>query len=126
DYTRNADITGPEVLNLAGQNLLVDQGKTFNFAVDDVDERQARGDVVSQAMVEASWGLADATDLFLANKLSNNLGNTLTATTIGGGAGQTSAYDTLVQMDVKLTEQNTPRGDRWAIVPPWFEGLLRL
>lgn len=126
NYTRNSTLSAPEALNLAGQDLLIDQGKTFNFEIDDVDKRQARGSVMSNAMVEASWGLADATDTFLGTTMSNGAGLTVTAQTVGTAAGEKSAYDNLVAMDVALTETNTPRGDRYAIVPPWFEGMLRL
>lgn len=127
DYTRNTDLAAPEELDMAGQIMVIDQGKTFHFAVDDVDKRQARGEFVSAAMTEASWGLADVTDLYIGTTMAGAVAsaNTLTAATVGNGAGEASAYEILLQMDVALSENNTPEGNRWAFVPYWFDAMLR-
>jgi hypothetical protein len=69
-YTRDTDIADPETVDDAGQNLLIDQSKYYNFAVDDVDAAQAKGDVMGAAMGEASWGLAETVDDFLATTMN--------------------------------------------------------
>lgn len=127
DYARNTDISGPEQLQLADQSMVIDQGKYFNFAVDDVDARQARASLMDQAMAEASWGLAEAVDDYIAAQLTANVAtaNVLSAATVGNGSNEKSAYQVLAALDVKLTESNVPRPARWVVVPPWFEGLLR-
>lgn len=125
-YTRNSDITAPEEVDTAGQTLIIDQGRAFNFAVDDVDKRQARGDFMNAAMGEAAWALAEDTDDFLSDLITTGAGNTVTAATVGTGAGESSAYDMAVVMGVALDESNTPEDGRWMVVPPWYEAMLRL
>ncbi len=127
NYTRNTDLASPETLQDAGQILPIDQGKSFNFQVDDLDKAQASISMMDAGMKEAAWGLADASDLFLAAQLSTNVAtaNILTPATVGRGAAERSAYQVLVDLDVKLSENNTPRADRWVVVPPWYEGMLR-
>ena len=126
-YTRNTDLVSPDTLNDAGQILTIDQGNYFNFQVDDLDKAQENINMMDAAMVEAAWGLADSTDLFLGTQLSSNVAtaNQLSAATVGRGAGERNAYQVLVDLDVKLTEQNTPRPGRWVVAPPWFEGMIR-
>jgi len=67
-YTRGSAITAPETLNTASQEIEIDQGKYFNFEIDDVDRAQAQngGALMEAAMVEAGWGLSDQADQFNA------------------------------------------------------------
>lgn len=127
-YTRDTDIADPETIDDAGQVLLIDQAKYYNFAIDDVDKAQAKGSTMDGSMKEASWGLAETADDFLATTMNAAVAtaNTLTAATVGLGAGEAEAYAVLTQMRVKLDENNVPKNDRWAIVPPYFEAMLGL
>jgi hypothetical protein len=43
-YTRNTNLSVPEALTDAEQLLLIDQAKSFNFQVDDLDAAQVRND----------------------------------------------------------------------------------
>ena len=63
------------------QFLTVDQGKYFNFAVDDVDRAQGNPAVMDAAMSEAAYGLADTADQYLA-RTGVGLG------ALGGHSGQ--------------------------------------
>jgi len=125
DYTRNADIDGAEELNDAGQELIIDQGKYFNFGVDDVDKVQANANVMAEAMSRAGYGLRDKVDIFIASNHifvpSANFVGTDVSPIIPTKA---DAYDYLVDLNTKLDEANVPAENRFAIVPPWFEGLL--
>ena len=56
DYQKNTDIEAPEVLNDAQRILLINQGKYFNFQIDDVDKAQQNPKVMNAAMKEASEG----------------------------------------------------------------------
>lgn len=128
DYTKNGSLNAPETLDGDGQVLIVDQAKAFNFEVDDIDKAQQKPQVMSRFMEEAAWGLADVRDNFAAvlmvagvataNKLS-------AATSVGVGASDDDAYSILVDLDVQMTITNTPSGGRWAVIPPWFHGVLR-
>ena len=100
-FTKNAAISAPETLQDSDQILIIDQGQYFNFEVDNVDAVQNKIPVMDAAMREAAWGLADT-------------------------VADDDAYEALVDLDVQLTEQNVPRtGDRYVVVPPWYEGELR-
>lgn len=125
DYVPNVTEIEPETLTAAQRKLLIDQSKYFAFEVDDVDDRQARGDVIPQAMSEAAYALADVADRFLASLYTgvisaNNLG------TIGVAAGSpANAYDNvLVPLKVALDDANVPTEDRYAVIPSWFHGRL--
>ena len=128
DYVRNTDIAAPEELSDADQELIIDQAKYFNFAVDDVDARQARGDVVVTAMEMAAYKLRDVADqrtaaiMAAAVPSANQIGTEASPKTDIGTAGK--AYEYLVDMGVKLDESDTPMERRWVIVPPFFHGAL--
>lgn len=112
-----------EDLTDAGQTLLIDQGKMFAFKVDDIDKRQAKGNVMTTAMERAAYLLRDQADQFIANKYTgaaaaNQLGTV--AVTTGD-----IAYNTLVDLGTKLDEANVGTEGRVAIIPPWYHGLLR-
>lgn len=128
-YTRGSAITAPETLNTASQEIEIDQGKYFNFEIDDVDRAQVLngGQLMEQAMVEAGWGLSDQADQFVAGKYvdvpaGNTLGTIASPIAITGS----NAYDYLVKLGVKLDNNNTPRDGRWVAVPPWFYGAINL
>ena len=67
-------------------------------------------------------------DLFIGTTMQGAVGsaNTVTAATVGTGAGEKSAYDKLVEMDLLLSENNTPEEGRFAFIPFWYEAMLRL
>jgi len=126
DVTRNADIPDPEALDTASTTLVIDQAKGFNFAVDDIDKVQVRGELIEQAMIEASYGLRDKADSYIAGFYTE----AASANLIGSDAvpivpTSTTAYEYLTDLFTKLDEANVPSGGRWCVVPPWFHGLLR-
>lgn len=126
-YSANTDLSAPETLNFSGQWLTITEGKTFHFYVDDLDKRQAKGDLMSPAMTEAAWGLADVCDAFLATTLDNAIitANTLTAATVGTGAGEENAFDVVVRANVLMDDNNVPGVGRWGFVSNWFAGMLK-
>lgn len=129
-YTLGSTISAPERMQDSALWLIIDQGEYFNFIIHDADKAQQKPKIMGDAMREASWGIGDSIDVFLATLLQAGVAtagpdNTLTAVTLGTGAGDDDAYETLVDLDVKLTESNAPTGDRWCVIPPWVHGLLR-
>lgn len=126
-----------EALNDAGLNLVIDQAKSFSFAIDDVDKRQAAGDMQQYLEGRASYRLADAADIFLASlytgiAAANILGTTgapLTPQPYSlGGASTWHPADfwtmVLEPLKVKLDEANVPEDDRYVVVPPWAHSLV--
>lgn len=149
DYVKNStDLSSPEVIDAFENILTIDQGKAFNFIVDDVDKRQVQPQFTAEAMDRAGYGLALLADQFVAGLMLAavvaggdesgesvaSIVGTTTAPTPIHGAGQynettdataTAAYEFLVDLGVTLDNQKIPRGtDRFAIVPPWFTGEL--
>ena len=142
-YARNAGLGGtaasptiagidrPEVLIGSEMFLTITESDYFNFAIDDVDAYQQQPKLMAKAMKESAYAMADAVDLFANSTMQTGVagttdgtGNRLTARTLGTGAGDDDAYETLVDLGVKLKEADVT-GDMWAIVPPWFVGLLQ-
>ena len=142
-YTRNAGLGGtaasptiagidrPEVLIGSEMFLTITESDYFNFAIDDVDVYQQQPKLMAKAMKESAYAMADAVDLFANSTMQTGVagttdgtGNRLAARTIGTGAGDEDAYETLVDLRVKLKEADVT-GDMWAIVPPWLIGLLQ-
>lgn len=132
DYTKNTDMPAVETLTGTQTTMTIDQAKGFNFQIDDVDRAQTRPDLMDPAMARAAYGLSDIEDQFVASKMAagsasaNNIGNTTTPIipTVGTFTDPLNIYNTLVDCGTKLNQSNVPRDGRFAIVPPWIEGLL--
>lgn len=125
-YTKNTNISAPETLTDAQTALIIDQSRYFNFQVDDVDRVQQKPKVMNDAMREAAYALGDAADQVIAGlhseaSTSNLLGSTVSPKTISAA---TDAYEYLVDLGVLLDQSNVPSQGRWAVVPPWYHGLL--
>ena len=124
----------------AGMELLIDQSKSFSFVVDDVDRRQAAGDMQSYLEDRAAYKMADTADQFLASLYTgvaqkNVVLNSSSASSIIPGNEITPAVyssthpadfyqQVLLPLKVKLTEANVPMQGRYCIVPAWAEALL--
>lgn len=125
DYTRNTDISDPEVLTTTDQTLEINQSKYFNFQIDDVDAAQAAGDMMDTAMQRAAYALNDVSDAFLlttiaagvdaANKIGNSAAIVLTKDNI---------YENIVALRTKLDKQNVPTAGRYIVIPPEVYALL--
>ena len=129
DYTPNSGTIVPSELFDAQRSLVIDQLKVVSFKVDDVDARQAAGNVLPAATLECSYALADVADQFVASLYTGiQSANAITgpiAVTGGGTAPWTNVWDQiLVPLSVKLDEANVPRQGRWVVIPPWIQGAL--
>ena len=125
-YTPNSTVITPEAVQTADRTLIVDQSKYFAFEVDDVDQRQARGNLIDAAMTEAAYALADTTDQFVATTMVNGI-QTANKVNSGSAVSITTgdiAYTQLLKLAQKLDEANVPTEGRWAIIPPWYYALL--
>jgi hypothetical protein len=144
-YTPNATLTY-QTLSDAGLDLNIDQANSFSFSVDDVDRRQAAGDMQAYLEERASYQLANSADTFLAGLYTScSTSNILP----GPGAGAHSLAPTstagdnsilvapyssttpadfyqkvLLPLKVRLSQANVPMAGRYCVVPPWAEALL--
>lgn len=128
-FSKNADINAPEALSDAQQTLVIDQGKYFNFQVDDVDRAQIKPQLRVEAMDRAGYRMRDQEDQYVASLYTdvpsgNTQGSSGSPKTDLGTAGK--AYEYLVAAGVDLDETNTPSDGRWAVVPSWFHAKLLL
>ena len=140
DYTPNSTLTY-QALNDAGLDLNIDQAKSFSFSVDDVDRRQAAGDMQSYLEERASYKLADTADQYIAGLYTAcATGNVLlganasTSSLITGNGLTPVVYSSthpadfyqmvLLPLKVRLSQANIPMQGRYAVVPPWAEALL--
>lgn len=126
NYTRNTDISDPEDVIAAAAELVVDQEKYYNFAIDDVDAAQAKPKVMASAMKNAAYELADTMDQYVRGILiagvseDNLVGSDSSAkvpdeTTAGSGA-----FDYLLELGEKLSDSKCPRVGRFVVIPPWW------
>lgn len=121
DYVPNSTSISPEILATADQTMVIDQHKYFAFYIDDVDKRQALGGLMESATGRAAYRLADTADQFVASHYTDADADNVLDGAVTTGA---EAYDELVNLKVVLDEANVPTGGRWAIIPPWYHGLL--
>lgn len=129
DYTRNTDLSSPEALTDAELTLLINQAKSFNFQIDNIDKVQAKPDLFAEATRRAGYGLMKTTDTFCAGLYTD-----ISATNVTGSDGSpitgtwsttgTLAYDRLVDIGAQLDATDTPDAGRFVVVPPWFEAYL--
>ena len=120
-YTKNSGTLSLQTLDDSQMNLLIDQMYYFNFQVDDVDKRQQQGNVMSVAMDDAAYRLADTADTYLGT-LYSQAGTTVASTTYNS----LTAYALLLTLKQKLDEKNVPAEGRYCVIPPWFETKLLL
>lgn len=134
DYSKNTAISAPQVLDDAQSTLVIDAQKYFHFMVDDIDKAQVNVTLMDAAMSEAGFGLANAADSYVSNVMKTQAGTScligssaspvLIVSTSTNGASTVNAYDHLVNIGTKLSEQNTPVNGRFIVVPPWYHGML--
>jgi hypothetical protein len=129
-YVPGSTTITPEKLNTGQRTLLVDQSKYWAFSIDDVDKRQAKSNLIPQAMSEAAYSLADVVDQYVAGLYTqiasanflNVVGSPIDTYTL-----PTDAYDkVLVPLRTKLTKANVPTTGRYVIVPPELYASLLL
>ena len=121
-YTAHNDVTWEDVDD-ATRALVIDQSKYFAFEIDDIEKRQARGDVMDEAAMEAAYGLRDTADAYLSALIKAGVdgGNQLTAVDIDTAA---EAEQALIDLKTALDEANCPEDGRFAVITPAFEALL--
>jgi hypothetical protein len=124
-YTPNSSIGAPEQINDSQRTLVVDQAKFFNFAIDDVDARQARGNVMTQEMDEAAFAAANVVDQYISSFYTSiQSANQVGAVSVSiASPGQ--AYDNvLVPMKVRLDKANVAAQGRSVAISPDLHGVL--
>lgn len=125
-YVPNSTVITPEQITDAQRTLTIDQAKYFAFSIDDVDARQARANVIPQAMSEAAYAMANTIDQYIASFYTQiQAANALGSITVNSSTTPTDAYDKiLVPLKIKLDRANVPTNGRYTIITPEMHGCL--
>lgn len=129
-YIAGTTVINPQPLVDSQRTLVIDQSEYWAFEVDDVDARQAKGNVMPQGMSEAAFALADTMDQFVASfytgaQAANVLGSSGSPISLVAATNPNDAYNkVLVPLRTALTKANVPTAGRYCIVTPDFYGLL--
>lgn len=115
-------------LSTTDQTLLIDQADYFAFKVNDVDKVQAAGDFGGPALDRAAYKIRAKADAYAGSLVkagahaNNQLGRVkiVSGGTQMAGAGQITAYDVLVELGLKLDNQDAPEEGRYVVVDPSF------
>ena len=124
-YVPNVTVVTPEVPTDSARTLVVDQADYFDFGVDDVDARQARGNVIPTLMDEAAFAEAVKVDLYLSSfytaiQSANQLGAVSVSL-----ASPNQAYDNvIVPLRIRLDKANVPPQNRSVAISPDLYGLM--
>lgn len=123
DYKAAGRITAASAVSDTGLDLLIDQEKSFDFYVDDIDRAQAAGSFSAYTQ-SAAEGLAEDADKFiLALALTGALAGNVTAAGAAITTGD-AALNILRDLRLKLNKQLVPKSNRVAYVNAEFEAIL--
>ena len=65
DYTKDTDMSDPQVLSDVARSMVIDQAKAFNFQIDDIDRAQCTPKLMNEARKVAASALANAADSYV-------------------------------------------------------------
>ncbi|MCE5322136.1 P22 coat protein - protein 5 domain protein [bacterium] len=121
DYTPNVTNIVAEELEDSQMNLEITQSKYFAFKVDDVDARQASGNLMAEGMDKAAFSMRDKADQYIASFYAD-------ASSITESTAITSknVYAALLSLGEALDDLNVPAEGRWCVIPSWFKTKLVL
>ena len=119
DYKAAGRVTTAEAINSTSVDLLIDQEKSFDFTVDDIDTAQAAGSLDGYTS-DAGLGLAEDADKFILSMISGSVTHQ-TATTITTGD---AAWNILRDLRKVMNKNKVPQAQRVVAVNAEFEALL--
>jgi hypothetical protein len=129
DYTKYGALSW-QALTSAQKTLIIDQAKSFSFAVDDIDTAQMKPKIMNDAMGEAAYAVADEVDQFIASLYSQaavvgsagTVGTSTTSLAVSSG----NVIETISYASRYLSEANVPEALRWIVISPWVHQKLLL
>lgn len=126
DYKAAGRITSASAVDANGQDLLIDQEKSFDFYIDDIDRAQAAGSMDAYTR-SAAEGLAEDADKFILATAVTNAGSSV----VGDGAGTPAAlttpeafFNVIRDLRKTLNKASVPLGSRVLVVNAEFEAML--
>lgn len=125
DYAKYDALGQPDRVVSDERSLVIDQSKSFQFEIDDIDEAQQNPKIMGEATKESAYALNDVSDKFLAALYVDSTNVLASATSASPLAlNPANAYDLFVDLKVALDKRNVPSEDRDAVISPDIEGLL--
>ena len=116
DYT-GADITFQEDTG-AYQTININKAKYFALKMDDVDKAQAIPGVMEGLTEQAIYEMADVVDTELAKLYAK------CKSKVAGVIGTDKVSDKIIDLAVKMDEDNVPTANRWLVISPEIYGQL--
>lgn len=116
DYT-GADITFQEDTG-AYQTININKAKYFALKMDDVDKAQAIPGVIETLTDQAIYEMADVVDIELAKLYAK------CKSKVVGTIGTDKVADKIIDLAVKMDEDNVPTANRWLVISPEIYGQL--
>lgn len=116
DYT-GADITFQEDTG-AYQTININKAKYFALKMDDVDKAQAIQGVIEALTDQAIYEMADVVDTELAKLYAK------CKSKVAGVIGTDKVSDKIIDLAVKMDEDNVPTANRWLVISPEIYGQL--
>lgn len=129
-YVTGEDMAAPERPDGTTQSLVVDQQKSFNVAIDDVDAAQVNIEALQEFATRAGVKMAQTIDAFVSAKIvteatTNIIGTDEVPTVVkSDGTGNFTPYQFAVEIKRKLAAQNAPLDSLWIAVTPDFEAAV--
>ncbi|MCL4592943.1 hypothetical protein [Fusobacterium nucleatum] len=116
DYT-GADIAFQEDTG-AYQTININKAKYFALKMDDVDKAQAIPGVMEALTEQAIYEMADVVDTELAKLYAK------CKSKVAGVIGTDKVSDKIIDLAVKMDEDNVPTANRWLVISPEIYGQL--
>ena len=111
--------TAPDAVTSTKADLLIDQEKSFDFLIDDIDRAQAAGSLEAYTR-SAAEGMAEDADKFILSAISTT--NThLTAAAISTGD---AAFDKIGDIKKALDKAKVPTSNRVAVINAEYASVL--
>ena len=123
DYAAAGRTTNAQSISDTGIQLTINQEKSTDFYVDDIDRAQAAGSLSAYADA-AGVALVEDSDKFIADLLV--AGGTPLTTTITTPASGDDAFNLVKDMRKQLNKNAVPSANRVCVMNAEFEGLLLL
>ena len=124
-YVPGTPIAEPEVVDGDSMLLKIDQADYFNYMIDDVDEAQAKGNIMGSLAVGSSRALAELEDNYIAKMCATEALEGMKVA--GGQIGTAKAAKTAVDGAFELLWDNsvTTKDNVTIYITPWFYTLFK-
>ena len=120
DYTKNEDMSAPEMLSDNLRMLKINQAKYFNFQIDDVDRAQSNPKLMDEAMKNAAAALANEADKYVYALYAESL----TETADEAATGE-SIVNHIIDVKTKMMKANVMNSDDIVVeVSPEIAALI--